>query len=86
MVRGQWENLARRPGLHPYSFSKDSLRFLMTTEIQDLGLTSHPKDIVLPTMQFPRVSQNSKAPYPIGCSHGNTQHQASTKNGGIRLL
>ncbi len=56
----------------PGSFSKDRLRFLMTTEIQDLGLTSHPKDIVLPTMQFPRVSQNSKAPYPIGCSHGNT--------------
>ncbi len=28
MVRGQWANLA----------------FLMTTESQDLGLTSHPKD------------------------------------------
>ncbi len=27
MVRGQWENLARMPGLHPYSFSKDILRF-----------------------------------------------------------
>ncbi len=27
---------------------------------------------LLPTMQFPRVSQNSKAPYPVGCSHGNT--------------
>ncbi len=23
MVRGQWGNLARMPGLHPYSFSKD---------------------------------------------------------------
>ncbi len=30
--------------LHPYSFSKDILGFLMTTECQDLGLTSHPKD------------------------------------------
>ncbi len=32
MVRGQWENLARLLGLHPYSFSKDILGFLMTTE------------------------------------------------------
>ncbi len=32
------------PGLHPYSFSKDILGFLMTTESQDLGLKSHPKD------------------------------------------
>ncbi len=44
MVRGQWASLARMPVLHPYSFSKDILGFLMTTESQDLGLTSHPKD------------------------------------------
>ncbi len=44
LVRGQWGNLARIPGLHPYSFSKDILGFLMTTESQDLGLMSHPKD------------------------------------------
>ncbi len=44
MVRGQRVNLARMPGLHPYSFSKDILEFLLTTECQDLGLTSHPKD------------------------------------------
>ncbi len=44
MDRGQWLNLARMPGLHPYSFLKDILRFLMTTESQVLGLTSHPKD------------------------------------------
>ncbi len=44
MVRGQWVNLARMPELHPYSFSKDILGFLMSTESQDLGLTSHPKD------------------------------------------
>ncbi len=31
-------------GVQPYSFSKDILGFLMTTESQDLGLTSHPKD------------------------------------------
>ncbi len=44
MVRGQWAKLARMPGLHPYFFSKDILGFLMTTESQDLGLTSHLKD------------------------------------------
>ncbi len=38
------ENLARMPGLHPYSFTKYILGFLMTTESQDLGLTSHLKD------------------------------------------
>ncbi len=31
-------------GNTPTLFSKDILGFLMTTESQDLGLTSHPKD------------------------------------------
>ncbi len=44
MVRDQWANFDRMPGLHLYSFSKDILGFLMTTESQDLGLTSHLKD------------------------------------------
>ncbi len=44
MVRDQWASLTRMPGLHPYSFLKDILGFLMTTESQDLGLTSHPKE------------------------------------------
>jgi len=44
MDRGHWANLARMPGLHPYSFFKDILGFLMTTESQDLSLTSHQKD------------------------------------------
>ncbi len=44
MVRGQWGNLARTPRSHPYSFSKDILGFLLTTESQNLSLTSHSKD------------------------------------------
>ncbi len=44
MVRSQWANLARMPGENPYSFSKDILGFLMTTESRDLGLMSNPKD------------------------------------------
>ncbi len=42
-VRLNSQNLARMLWLHLYSFSKDILGFLMTTEHQDLGLTSHPK-------------------------------------------
>ncbi len=44
MVRGQCGNLASMMGLHPYYFFEDILGFLMTTESQDLGLTSHSKD------------------------------------------
>ncbi len=44
MVRGQWANLAKMPRSHLYSFWKTSWDFLMTTESQDLGLTSHLKD------------------------------------------
>ncbi len=47
IVRRPWWSEANGlvwPGLHPYSFSKDMLGFLMTTESQDLGLTPHPKD------------------------------------------
>ncbi len=45
MVRGQWGNLARMPGVTLLLFFlKDILGFLMTTESQDLGLTSLPKD------------------------------------------
>ncbi len=55
MVRGQWGDLARMPGLHPYSFSKDILGFLMTTESQDLGLMSHPKDCAFYSIVSPSL-------------------------------
>ncbi len=44
LTRASGGNLARTPGLHPYSFTMSVMGFLMTTESQDLGLTSHPKD------------------------------------------
>jgi len=31
-------------GIHPYSLQEVPWDFLLTTESQDLGLTSHPKD------------------------------------------
>ncbi len=44
LMRASGGNLARTPGLHPYSFTRSAMGFLVTTESQDLGLTSHPKD------------------------------------------
>ncbi len=41
MARGQFGQDAE---VTPLLFSKDILGFLMTTESQVLGLTSHPKD------------------------------------------
>ncbi len=46
MDRGQWVNFGQDTGVTPYSYSKDILGFLMATESQDLGLTSHPKDLL----------------------------------------
>ncbi len=49
LTRASGGNLARTPGLHPY-FTRSTMGFLMTTESQDLGLTSHPKDGALLTV------------------------------------
>ncbi len=54
MDRGEWENLARMPRLHPYIYSKKILGYLMSTDSQDLGPTSHPKDGAFRTVQYPR--------------------------------
>ncbi len=58
-------------GIHPYSFSKDILEFLMTTESQDLGLTSHPKDgafysIVSPSLHWGVRTHTRKFVFPGG--------------------
>ncbi len=44
LTRASGGNLVRTTGLHPYSFMRSAMGFLMTTESQDLGLSSHPKD------------------------------------------
>ncbi len=44
LTRASGGNLAQTPGLYPYTFTMSVMGFLMTTESQDLGLTSHPKD------------------------------------------
>ncbi len=40
MVRGQWREFGQDTGVTPL-FTRSVMRFLMTTESQDLGLTSH---------------------------------------------
>ncbi len=44
LTRASGGNLARTPFVHPYSFTRSAMLFLMTTESQNLGLTSHSKD------------------------------------------
>ncbi len=42
--KGQWWEFGQDTGITPLLFTRSAMRFLMTTESQDLGLTSHPKD------------------------------------------
>ncbi len=42
--KGQWWEFDQDMGLHPIHFTRSVMGFLMTTESQDLGLTSHTKD------------------------------------------
>ncbi len=44
MVRGQWREIVLDTRVTPLLFTRSPMGFLMTTESQDLGLTSHPKD------------------------------------------
>ncbi len=42
--KGQWREFGQDTGVTPLLFTMSAMGFLMTTESQDLGLTSHPKD------------------------------------------
>ncbi len=41
---GQWWEFGQDTGVTPLLFTRSTMGFLMTTESQDLGLTSHLKD------------------------------------------
>ncbi len=41
--KGQWREYGQDTGVTPLFFTRSAMGFLMTTESQDLGLTSHPK-------------------------------------------
>ncbi len=42
--KGQWGEFGQDTGVTPLLFTRSAMGFLMTTESQDLGLTSHPND------------------------------------------
>ncbi len=42
--KGQWREFGQDTGVTPLLFTMSVMGFLTTTESQDLGLTSHPKD------------------------------------------
>ncbi len=42
--KAQWREFGQDTGVAPLLFTMSVMGFLMTTESQDLGLTSHPKD------------------------------------------
>ncbi len=42
--KGQWWEFGQDTGVTPLRFTRSAMDFLMTTESQDLGLTSHPID------------------------------------------
>ncbi len=41
--KGQWWEIGQDTGVTPLLFTRSAMGFLMTTESQDLSLTSHPK-------------------------------------------
>ncbi len=41
---GQWREFGQDTEVTPLLFMRSALGFLMSTESQHLGLTSHPKD------------------------------------------
>ncbi len=54
--KGQWREFGQDTGVTPLLFTTSAMGFLMTTESQDLGLTSHLKDgfiyVTLPSMSL----------------------------------
>ncbi len=42
--KDQWREFGQDTGVTPLLFTRSAMGFLMTTESQDLGLTSHTKD------------------------------------------
>ncbi len=44
--KGQWWEFVQETGVTPLLFTSSAMGFLMTTESQDLGLTSRPKDVL----------------------------------------
>ncbi len=50
---GQWREFGQDTGVTLLLFTRSAMGILMTTESQDLGLTSHPKDGVFDSISVP---------------------------------
>ncbi len=55
MDKGQWREFGQDSGVTPLLFMRSAMGFLMPTESQDLGLTSHPKDSAFYSIVFPSL-------------------------------
>ncbi len=53
--KGQWREFGQDTGITPLLFTRSAMGFLMTTESQDLGLTSHPKDVAFYSIVSPSL-------------------------------
>ncbi len=58
--KGQWREFGQDTGVTPLLFTTSAMGFLMTTESQDLGLMSHPKD-----RAFSQYSVPVPVPVPV---------------------
>ncbi len=78
LTRASGGKLARTPGVTPLLFTRSAMGFLMTTESQDLGLTSHPKDgafysIVSPSLYWGvRTHTDHRVSTPAGLTNTST--------------
>ncbi len=55
IYKRQWGEFGQDTGVIPLLFTRSAMRFLMTTESQELGLTSHPKDGVFDSIVSPSL-------------------------------
>ncbi len=73
--KGQWREFGQDTGVTPLLFTRSAMGFLVTTESQDLGLTSHPKDgafysIVSPSLYWGiRTHTDHRVSTPAGLTN-----------------
>ncbi len=73
--KNQWWEFGQDTGVSPLLFTRSAMGFLMTTESQDLGLTSHPKDgafysIVSPSLYWGiRTHTDHRVSTPAGITN-----------------
>ncbi len=69
--KGQWWEFVQDIGVTPLLFTRSAIGFFMTTESQDLGLTSLPKDVLFDSIVSPSLHWGVRA----------TDHRVSTPAG-----